>query len=98
MPKHPIQPIEKDEHGTYRFKPNAIVQYLLDKGPFDLNHLAMKAATTPFSQEDREQFAQLINDARSQAQGAKQSSPSSNEQPQPSQQSRGDSRKRERRP
>ena len=55
-PKHPIQPLMKDEHGTLRFKPNAIVRFLLDEGPFDLNQIAMKQ----FSDEDREQFAQLI--------------------------------------
>lgn len=54
--RHPIQPLAKDEHGTVRFKGNAIVRYLLDAGQFDMNHLAV----TPFSQEDREQFAQLI--------------------------------------
>lgn len=54
--RHPIQPLAKDEHGTIRFKENAIVRYLLDAGQFDMNHLAV----TPFSQEDREQFAQLI--------------------------------------
>ncbi len=54
--KHPMQPIEKDENGVIRFKENKIVRYLLDAGPFDMNQLAM----LPFSQEDREQFAQLI--------------------------------------
>lgn len=39
-----------------RFRANAIVRYLLDSGPFDMNHLA----TLPFSDADREQFAQLI--------------------------------------
>jgi hypothetical protein len=53
---HPIQPLIKDEYGVIRFKPNAIVRYLLDAGPFDMNHLAL----APFRQEDREQFAQLI--------------------------------------
>ena len=38
--KHPIQPIVKDEHGTDRFKKNAIVEFLLDRGPYDLNKLA----------------------------------------------------------
>jgi len=56
MPKHPIQPLQKDEHGVLRFKSNAIVRYLLDKGPFDMNHLAVQG----FSREDQEQFAQLI--------------------------------------
>lgn len=54
--KHPIQPLGLDEHGVLRFKANAIVRYLLDAGPFDMNKLALM----PFSQEDREQFAQLI--------------------------------------
>jgi hypothetical protein len=51
-----MQPLVKDEHGTIRFKENAIVQYLLKQGPFDMNHLACQR----FSAEDREQFAQLI--------------------------------------
>ena len=55
-PKHPIQPLAPDERGTLRFKPNAIVRWLLDEGPFDLNQIAMKQ----FSVEDQEQFAQLI--------------------------------------
>lgn len=54
--KHPIQPLEADEHGVTRFKENKIVRYLLDAGPFDLNTLAMQ----DYSQEDKEQFAQLI--------------------------------------
>ena len=54
--KHPILPVEADANGTLRFKQNAIVRYLLDSGPFDLNHLAQK----DFPQEDYEQFAQLI--------------------------------------
>ena len=56
MSRHPIQPCITDEHGTVRFHGNAIVRYLLDRGPFDMNHLAYQ----PFSREDREQFAQLI--------------------------------------
>jgi len=39
-----------------RFRSNAIVQFLLDEGPFDMNDLALKN----FPAEDREQFAQLI--------------------------------------
>ena len=54
--KHPIQPLEKDKHSTVRFKENAIVRHLLDNGGIDLNALAM----IDFTQEDREQFAQLI--------------------------------------
>ena len=54
--RHPIQPLEKDNDGVLRFKQNAIVRYLLDAGPFDMNHLALM----PFSQADQEQFAQLI--------------------------------------
>lgn len=56
MPTHPIQPVETDEKGVARFKPNAIVRFLLDEGPFDMNDLARKG----FSADDQEQFAQLI--------------------------------------
>lgn len=54
--KHPMQPIEKDEHGVVRFKKNNIVRLLLEAGPLDLNQLAMMH----FSKEDREQLMQLI--------------------------------------
>ena len=54
--KHPIQPLGYDEKGVLRFKANAIVQYLLDNGGIDMNHLHCKE----FSQDDRQQFAQLI--------------------------------------
>lgn len=53
---HPMQPVYTDSEGTYRFKANAIVRYMLDLGFTDLNKLAI----IPFSAEDREQFAQLI--------------------------------------
>ena len=54
--KHPIQPLAKDSEGTLRFKENALIRFLLDNGKHDLNDLA----SMDFSQEDREQFAQLI--------------------------------------
>lgn len=54
--QHPVQPLVEDASGVLRFKANAIVRYLLDAGPFDLNQLAL----LPFSDEDRVQFAQLI--------------------------------------
>ena len=54
--KHPLQPLEYDSEGVLRFKKNAIVRFLLDDGPNDMNRLAVMN----FSQEDREQFAQLI--------------------------------------
>lgn len=56
MPNHPIQPLQEDADGVLRFKPNKIVQWLLEAGHFSLNTVAM----TKFPQEDREQFAQLI--------------------------------------
>lgn len=59
--KHPNQPIGQDEDGVLRFKPNKIVRFLLDAGPFDLNKLALMG----FSDEDRVQFAQLIGYSRS---------------------------------
>lgn len=54
---HPIQPLQKDEYGTLRFKGNAIVRYMLDNGGLNLNHLM----SIDFSNEDRQQFAQLIS-------------------------------------
>ena len=53
---HPMQEIVTDAQGTRRFRANPIVRWLLDAGPFDMNTIAV----TPFSDEDREQFAQLI--------------------------------------
>ena len=53
--KHPMQPIEYDGE-VFRFKANKIVRFLLDAGPFDMNMLSLM----PFSEEDQEQFAQLI--------------------------------------
>ena len=52
---HPLQPLYMDG-GVVRFKPNGIVRFLLDAGPFNMNTLAV----ADFSQEDREQFLQLI--------------------------------------
>ena len=54
--RHPLQPLALDAHGTMRFKGNAIVRHLLDHGGVDLN----KLACMDFTQDDREQFAQLI--------------------------------------
>jgi hypothetical protein len=54
--EQPMQPIVVDEDGTQRFRENAIVGFLLNAGPFDMNQLAYM----PFSLEDRRQFAQLI--------------------------------------
>jgi hypothetical protein len=53
---HPLQPVYLDENGTARFKSNAIVRFLLDAGPFDMN----KLAEMPFTDKEREHFAQLI--------------------------------------
>lgn len=53
---NPIQPVAKDKSGVIRFKPNKIVQFLLDAGPFDIHQLACME----FTKDDREQFAQLI--------------------------------------
>lgn len=56
-PRHPMQPIVLDEHGTARFKANAIVRYLIDNGVIGLNHIARREE---FTQNDREQFWQLL--------------------------------------
>ena len=61
--KHPMQPLIIDIKGVIRFKPNAIVQYFLDRdreaGPGNSGGLN-RIPLLPFSKEDREQFAQLI--------------------------------------
>lgn len=58
--KNPIQPLALDKHGTLRFKPNKIVEHLLEltrsNGLCDMNTIA----TLGFSKDDRQQFAQLI--------------------------------------
>lgn len=53
---HPMQRVYLDNEGVIRFVHNQIVQFLLDEGPFDMNHLAVQK----FSEEDRVQFAQLV--------------------------------------
>jgi hypothetical protein len=57
--RHPIQPVVTDQHGTYRFKANAVVLYLLEwatKRGCSMNDLAC----VKFDKDDRQQFAQLI--------------------------------------
>ena len=55
--KNPIQPLAKDERGVLRFKANAIVQHLLESHPLcGMN----KLASMDFTDDDRQQFAQLI--------------------------------------
>lgn len=54
--RHPIQPLVFDPNGILRFKENAIVRTLLETSPLNLNTIA----SMPFSDEDREQLAQLI--------------------------------------
>lgn len=56
---HPIQPLTKDDDGTLRFQANKIVSDLLDFAQprgFGLNEMAARE----YSDEDRQQFAQLI--------------------------------------
>lgn len=52
-----MQPIDRDENGTPRFRANPIVRYLLEQGGIDMNHLARVPS---FDKEDRMHFAQLI--------------------------------------
>ena len=55
--KNPLQPLEPDAKGVIRFKANAIVRHLLDTHPScNMNELARME----FSDDDRQQFAQLI--------------------------------------
>lgn len=59
MNTHPIQPLTKDANGTLRFKKNQIVSDLLDcaeKHGLSLNDIACR----DYSNEDRQQLAQLI--------------------------------------
>lgn len=56
--KKTLKTIFMDKTGCLRFKENAIVQYLLKNGGIDMNHLARLG--DQFTDEDREQFAQLI--------------------------------------
>lgn len=53
---HAMQQIVYAKDGVIRFRENKIVRTLLDIGPLDMNKLAM----LEFSDDDREQFAQLI--------------------------------------
>lgn len=53
---HPIQPLITAPDGVIRFKENLIVDFLLKTSRYDLNRLAVM----DFSNEDWEQFAQLI--------------------------------------
>lgn len=52
----PLQPLYRDSDGVIRFESNKIVKALLATGKLCLNDIAQ----LDFSQEDREQFAQLI--------------------------------------
>lgn len=50
-------PLVTDDFGIKRFKKNRIVEYLLDHGPFDMNHVYSLPGITD---AERAQFAQLI--------------------------------------
>jgi hypothetical protein len=54
--KHPMQKLVWVDD-VIRFQENKLVEYLLDNGGIDLNHLAR---LPDIPQADREQFAQLI--------------------------------------
>jgi hypothetical protein len=54
--RHPIQPLVTDAQGVLRFKQNAIIGYLFESGLLNLNQIALM----DFSQEDRQQVAQLL--------------------------------------
>lgn len=58
--KQPMQPIITDQNGYPRFQENKIVRYLLDNGGIDLNKICAVSAGLGFSQDDMEQFMQLI--------------------------------------
>ena len=52
----PMQPIERDENGTIRFRMNKIVRLLLDTGVYDLNSLSVIGYM--FSSDEWSQFYQ----------------------------------------
>ncbi len=58
---HPIQPLEEDEHGTLRFKKNAIVcdmsKFLIDNG-FGFKEISSGKCRN-YQNEDLQQFAQI---------------------------------------
>lgn len=54
--ENPIQPLYTDEHGTLRFKANAIVQHVMENSTVTFNDFA----AGNFSVTDQEQFNQLI--------------------------------------
>lgn len=56
VPRAPMQPVVLDTDGKARFRQNAVVRYLLDKGGLTLSDLA----DVPFPVEDRSQFLQLL--------------------------------------
>lgn len=56
--KNPIQPLINDEHGALRFKENKIVSFLFAE--YQKNKPEINLSFGNFSQDDREQFAQLI--------------------------------------
>ena len=61
---NPAQPIVRDEHGTIRFKRNAVVRHLLDVAAdakvIDLNRLWVLFHSGLFTVDDMEQFYQQI--------------------------------------
>lgn len=53
---HPMQAVYRDKEGVVRFRPNKIIEWLLDNKRFSLNEIAYM----DFKDEDRMQLAQLI--------------------------------------
>jgi hypothetical protein len=61
--RNPMQPVINTDSGVIRFKKNKIVDELLDFASargFDLNFIVGKLCKGDFSQDDYEQFNQLI--------------------------------------
>ncbi len=58
--KHPMQPIDFDEHGVIRFKQNAIIAWLFETGKLNLNEIAIMTSRGMFPVEDEVQIAQLL--------------------------------------
>lgn len=57
---HPMQPIYRTPDDQPRFKMNKVVRHLLDQGPFSLTDVWQFVGALGYSDEDLEQFYQLI--------------------------------------
>lgn len=55
--RHPVQPVEWNGRGVLRFRPNPIVQFLLDQCPVNLSQIGQQEG---FTVHDWDQLHQLL--------------------------------------